>query len=77
MSRIKLNWIWKLLAVIECSTEEGHNYGALGNNVVSEVDVFSHSMREARRNEGDEALNFVDHCVYIGHLGPVSHAKSS
>lgn len=63
--------------LLVCCQTRGSLRANLGNDVVSEVDVFGHSMREARRDEGDEALDFVDHCVCVGHLGPVSHARSS
>ena len=63
--------------LLVCCQSRGSLRANLGNDVVSEVDVFGHSMREARRDESDEALDFVDHCVCVGHLGPVSHARSS
>ena len=60
-----------------CCQTGGSLPANLGNDVVSEVDVFGDSMREAHRDEGDEALDFMDHCICVGHLGPVSHTRSS
>lgn len=49
----------------------------LGNEILSEVNVFGHSMRDAQGDEGDKALDFMGHCICVGHLGPVSHTRSS
>lgn len=60
-----------------CCQTGGSLPANLGNDVVSQVDILRDSMRDTCRDEGDEALDFMDHCICVGHLGPVSHARSS
>lgn len=70
-------WVWKLFTVMENRSEDGENCGALRNDVVSEAGVFGHSVRESQGDKRDEALDFMDHSICVGHLGPVSHTGLS
>lgn len=77
MSGVELMWVWKLFTVMEDRSEDWIDCGALGNDVLSEEEVFGDSMRDTQGDEGDEALDFVDHGICVGHLGPVSHTRFS
>lgn len=65
---------WLVTDSLRTAELEGAN---LRNNIVSEAGVFGHSVRESQRDKRDEALDFMDHCVCVGHLSPVSHTRFS
>lgn len=64
--------LWLVSDSLRTAELEGAN---LRNDVVSEAGVFGHSVREAQGDKSDEALDFMDHCICVGHLGPVSHTR--
>lgn len=49
----------------------------LGNDIISEAGVFGHSVRKSQGDKSDEALDFMDHGICVGHLAPVSHTRFS
>lgn len=66
--------MWPVTDGLRTAELEGAN---LRNDIVSEGGVFGHSVRESQGNKRDEALDFMDHSICVGHLGPVSHARFS
>lgn len=54
-----------------------HSGTDLGDKIVSEVDVFDHSMWDIKWKEIDESLDFMDHSICVGHLAPICHAGAS
>lgn len=65
---------WLLTDSLRTAELEGAD---LRNDVVSEGGVFGHSVRESQGDKSDEALDFMDHSICVGHLGPVSHTGFS
>lgn len=72
-SRHNIN-LWLVTDRLRTAELEGAH---LRNDVVSEAGVFGHSVREGQGDKRDEALDFMDHGICVGHPGPVSHTGFS
>lgn len=66
--------LWLVTDSLRTAELEGAN---LRNDIVSEAGVFGDSVRESQGDERDEALNFMDHGICVGQLGPVGHTRFS